>query len=365
MKKIGIVTFHRAHNYGAVLQAYALNKVIENLGYDVGFVDVQHENIAEGYRLIPKINVNKPLFTAKGYIHFLLDPLRKIKRSKGFNNFIKCNFKLIPVNQENNIDIIVLGSDQIWNPEYTNGFVDFHFGKIDGLKSRKVVSYAASMGKTVLDQEQKKIFNELINDIDVLGVREQSLQKLLEDEFDIKAMLNLDPTLLLDREDWNYIAKPLSTKDDEYILVYEVQANDLTKYAVDKISKQLGLKVIYLAAKSNFKIPSNYISDASPEQFLHLFNNAKFVITTSFHGTVFSIINNIPFLTIGFGNDIDARSLSLLELVKLNDRIVFSEDNIDNIVNDSYVDFETPNNLLNDYRKISINYLQSNLMSKK
>ncbi|WP_318513959.1 polysaccharide pyruvyl transferase family protein [Photobacterium leiognathi] len=362
MKKIGIMTFHRAHNYGAVLQAYALNKTIQNLGYDVGFVDIQHPNIAEGYRLVPTINNNKILFTFKGYIHFLLDPLRKIKRSKGFDNFIKCNFSLISVGEkEKTLDVVVLGSDQIWNPEYTNGFVDFHFGKIRGVKSKSIISYAASMGKTVLDQEQKQTFHKLVDDIDILGVREQSLQTLLSEEFKTKSTLNLDPTLLLDCKDWNCITKPVTLKDEEYILVYEVQQNDLTSYAVEEISKKLGLKVVYLAAKTNFRIPADHISDASPEQFLYLFNHAKFVVTTSFHGTVFSIINNVPFVTIGFGNDIDARSLSVLEILNLEKRIVFTKDDIINLTDFLDVNFDLSNKLLTDFKKLSIDYLQSSL----
>ncbi|OEF75421.1 hypothetical protein OA5_05970 [Vibrio cyclitrophicus 1F111] len=362
MKKIGIMTFHKAHNYGAVLQAYALNKTIQGLGYSVGFVDIQHPKIAEGYRLVPKIGDKSALFTLKGYVHFLLDPFRKIKRSRGFNNFIEDNFDLIPITDNNkHLDVVVLGSDQIWNPEYTNGFVDFHFGKIQGLRVEKIISYAASMGKTVLNQQQKDVFHKLIANIDKLGVREHSLQKILKEEFKENSTINLDPTLLLDKNDWNEISKPIPLKQDEFILVYEVQPNSLTSYAIEQIRKKLGLKVIILAAKTNFKIPTESISDASPEQFLYLFSKASFVITTSFHGTVFSIINNVPFMTIGFGNDIDARSSSILESLKLKERIVFSEQDIMRITNNLDVNFDSSKELLSDLKIKSIQYLQASL----
>jgi len=362
MKKIGIMTFHKAHNYGAVLQAYALKKTIESLGYEVGFVDIQHKCIAEGYKIFPSVCITNPMFTLKGYVHLLLDPFRKVKRRKGFDGFIRNNFDLISLcHGEVLVDTVVLGSDQIWNLEYTNGFVDFHFGKITGLKSKKIISYAASMGKTVLDMEQKRELYNYVEDINVLGVREQSLQKLLRDEFNLTSALNLDPTLLLERDEWNGITSSLPIESDDYILVYEVEPNSLKDYAVKEVCKKMGLKVVYLAAKTNFKIPRTHISDASPEQFLYLFANAKFVITTSFHGTVFSIINNVPFLTLGFGSDIDTRSLSILEILNLKQRIVFSESDIALVINSLDVCFDTANKLLRELKKSSIDFLKLNL----
>lgn len=366
MKKVAIMTFHKAHNYGAVLQAFALSKTIARLGYDVSFADLQHEKISEGYRLVPSTSGNSTLSIIKGYVHFFLDPFNKTKRSKGFNNFIKNNFKLLEVNSNipKLVDTIVLGSDQIWNPEYTNGFVDFHFGKISGLESQKVISYAASMGKTTLGNEDREQFYKYLVDMDSIGVREESLQNLLIDEFNINSSLNLDPTLLLDYKDWQELAKPMDRDLDDYLLVYEVQSNDLTSFAIEQISKALDLKVVYLAAKANFRIPSEHISDASPEQFLHLFSKAKFIITTSFHGTVFSIINNLPFVTVGFGNDIDARSASLLKTLGLNDRIVFTESEVIALKDSLDVPYEDANKNLKELKESSVKYLGTAISGK-
>ncbi|MBN8103430.1 polysaccharide pyruvyl transferase family protein [Vibrio vulnificus] len=364
MKNIAIMTFHRAHNYGAVLQAYALSKVIMNLGNNVGFLDIQHPKIAEGYRLVPKFKERTLLSLFKGYIHFLLDPMRKIKRSNGFESFIASNFKLIDVDEKKrSVDVVVLGSDQIWNPEYTEGFVDFHFGKIDKIHTNKVISYAASMGKTVLSNTQEKVFDSLTDNVDKLGVREKSLQDFLKNNLGKDSTLNLDPTLLLTRKDWSEIAKPIKVTEEKFILVYEVQSNKLTEIAVERLSKLLGMKVVYLAAKTDFRVDSSYISTASPEQFLYLFSQASFIITTSFHGTVFSIINNVPFVTVGFGNDIDARSISVLDAMKLKDRIVFSESDIITVTQKTEIDFEVSNKLLDELKKESIDYLQTSLSS--
>ncbi|WP_188008913.1 polysaccharide pyruvyl transferase family protein [Grimontia hollisae] len=350
-----IVTFHRAHNYGAVLQAYALQKVINSLGHNVSFFDYQHEEIAKVYRLIPALGNEKIITYLKRLLNTALDFKRKKARYKAFNQFINSNFKLSDSKRLQHFDVVVLGSDQIWNPEYTNGFVDTHFGRHHNLNSRRIISYAASLGQSNLEGGALKDFSEKLSEIDILGVREDLLKDIIlsvSPERDVS--VNLDPTLLLDRADWDSISEDRAVSEP-YVLVYEVKYNKLTKSAIEYIEKHFGLKVIFLSSRTNYKIPKEYITDASPLQFISLFKHANFVITTSFHGTVFSVINNKPFMTLGFGDHTDVRSKSLLSKIGLSARIVDSPKDFS--ISKDAINYEPVNDRLMKLRQESMDYL--------
>ncbi len=355
----GIVTFHKAHNYGAVLQAYALQKTLSNFGYSVSFVDYQHQEIEKIYRLFPVFNENGLIVYSKRWIHTILDFKRKYNRYHAFSEFINENFNCVSLDNKCTYDCVVLGSDQIWNPEYTNGFVKVHFGKDSNLEYSKLISYAASMGKENLTDDELSEFKENIENIDIIGVREESLKLLINNilpKRDVR--VNLDPTLLLPKSDWDELSDN-EVPSEPYILVYEVKFNSLTPKIVEFIKNKYNINVIVLSARTNFKLPKTYITDASPKKFLSLFKHAKFVVTTSFHGTVFSIINNKPFITVGFGDHTDSRSRSLLNQLSLIDRMAFEESDIHNMKLD--IDYEIANKKLVEMQMDSISYLKENL----
>ena len=155
----GIITFHRAHNYGALLQAYALRKIIASLGYDVKFIDYQHKNLEEGYNLYPKLPSNittgKFIRYSKDWAHLVLDYRRKKARNIAFNDFINTYIPLIPIERDVSLDVIVLGSDQIWNSKYTSGLDENYYGINKKINSNIKISYAASMGLSSLDKKDE------------------------------------------------------------------------------------------------------------------------------------------------------------------------------------------------------------------
>lgn len=357
MSKIGIITFHRAHNYGAVLQAYALQKAIKKLGYNVGFVDKQNVNIRNAYRLYPRLSISKLSIELRKLAHLILDYKRKKSRYHAFEYFISKNLNLFEVNNvKGDFDTLVLGSDQIWNFEYTSGFDDLYFGVDSCFNSSKIVSYAASMGHSKLtDELNKQLKNNLLR-LNAIGVREDSLKEYIESNLSLDSEVNLDPTLLLEKDDWLEICDDEIEKEP-YLLVYEVQENALTSSVVKFISKQLGLKVITLCARTDFRTPKDHISNASPYEYVSLFRNAAYVVTTSFHGTVFSIINNVPFTTIGFNNEIDIRSKSILSKLGVLDRMISQENEISGISFD--MDFNKVNEDLLLLKEKSIGYLKN------
>lgn len=355
-KRIGIVTFHRAHNYGAALQAFALKTFLESHGHEAYFVDYQHRKVRKAYRLIPEIKLLKPRTTVYRLFDAWSDSIHRRCRIKAFNEFIRKHFELLELGTDHFLDLIILGSDQIWNPRYTNGLPDEHFGKFKKIKANKIISYAASCGDlNTLGSNQKVLFKN-IKKLDAIGVREKNLEVLINKEMpQLKVARNLDPTLLLNKETWNSLAaKPLIK--EKYILYYEVEANGRSEEILKKLSQERGLKIVRIFGRSTLSNSQKGITSASPEEFLSLVKNSSCVVTTSFHGTVFSLIFQKPFWTIKFGNHIDDRSHELLTSLSLQDRMIQCAS--DACLNESDLDYSVIQSLLSDYRSQSVAYLQ-------
>lgn len=357
-KKVGILTFHRAHNYGAVLQAYALKQCLLENGLQVFFINYQHPNIERAYRLFPRLSENSLRGYFRRCLDLMLDYGRKRKRFNGFESFINRNLSECDIHELEGFDGLVLGSDQIWNFKYTKGFVPEHFGIFHQLSPLHCFSYAASMGVSSLSEEQNSILAKYLEGLAAVGVREKSLASLIQNICpNQKVAINLDPTLLLHKKTWNGLAK--SQRKAPYLLVYEVEQNEIINEMAAYVSQRLNLNVVKLCGRTNHQLSKNFITDASPEEFLGLFSETVFVLTTSFHGTVFSILNEKPFFTVGFGNDTDLRSMELLESLELKSQFVMDLNEIKE--RDLSVNFERVNAILAVLRLDSMAYLEKNL----
>ncbi|QIA64430.1 polysaccharide pyruvyl transferase family protein [Vibrio astriarenae] len=354
-KKVGIVTFHDAHNYGALLQAYALKHKISSLGYDVGFVDAKNEKLSGKYNIWPTIKTDRSLVVeAKKMVRLLLDFSRKKARYNGFNQFID---KYINTDIPNSLDSIVIGSDQVWNFNITGGVDPIYFGEIEGVSTKNVISYAASMGNGMKPESFTSEFRGKLENLNQVGVREKQLQESLADNFGVESVVTLDPTLLLTEEEWSEIT-PSSKQKKKYVVVYQVVEHPMANPIVDLIAEKLGLEVIVLTSKTDHSVSKSHFSTASPDDFLSLFKNAEFVITSSFHGTAFSIINKVPFYTMKFGNTVDLRSENLLSSANLLERHISDISEVDL---DAVIDFENAEESLSKVREQSVAYLQSSL----
>lgn len=362
-KKCGIVTYHRAHNYGALLQAYALKKSLQKLSLEPVFIDYQPESISRGYELYPQLPKEKSISAfiryIKDFIHLILDYKRKKNRFIAFETFIK---KEINIHKpEGMFEYLFLGSDQIWNTSYTNGIDKHYYGIFDNLTANNTISYAASMGTSNINSEDEYTFIKYLEDLDGIGVREEKLANYISSISSLNPEITLDPTLLLSKSEWRSLKDSASIHVDEkpYLLIYEVHEHSLTQQIKEFISKKLGLSIVSLSSRTDCYTNKNNITDASPNDFIKLFSNASFVITTSFHGTVFSIINEVPFLTLKFNNDTDIRSESLLRQVNLLERHIESIADIDNLPLE--FSYEESNLLLEKYRKKSIDFLKRHI----
>lgn len=360
--RVGILTFHNAHNYGAVLQAYALQTKLKELGYDVSIINYCPHYIEDKYKLFFKKNNHLNTFKKiKVNLGLLYTMRRKIKRISCFKKFSKNNLllttKLNPKTLKliEQFDCLVLGSDQIWNPLLTDGYDPFYFGCIEGCNFQgRVVSYAASMEFDKIYDEQKLI--SLISKVNAIGVRESGLKKVLETVVNKNIEVNIDPTFLLTSEEWDKISAQVEI-NEPYLLIYENLTSKKTFEIADKIALKLGLKIKVITVDISWRDKKHFLSTASPEEFISYFKNAAFVLTTSFHGTAFSIIYNKPFITLRLNQGADKRSESLLKMLNLSSR--FLEPDKFNLLND--IDYYYVNDILNTERNKAITFLRENI----
>ena len=358
--KIGILTFHCAHNYGAILQCYALQEYLKVQGHNVEVIDYRPPYLLKPYSLfnINRIRSRNPIRIIKNFIRESILFYGRYKRYCGFESFIKnrlnLSAKVKGKNIPDNYDVYIIGSDQVWNPKITEEFDNIYFANFPFKKEqKKYISYAASMETQELNHEQKKYFTSALNSLDQISVRENVLCELLQPltHKDIKQVL--DPTLLIESSVWEKVVTPPNIKL-KYVLVYQVRINERTMQIANEIAKQIGGIVIETVAWLDKQCLKNKYQYASPEMFLGLIKHASCIVTTSFHGTAFSVIFNKPFYTLVLNDGKDSRSLSLLSSVGLRDRAI----SLETVPTFTPIDYSKANQQLNIIRKESSQFLK-------
>lgn len=306
--KIGILTFHYAHNYGAVLQAYSLKTYLESLGHDVRIIDYRNHNIAREY---PK---KLKMITRKKYI---LNPLnwkeaiRSIEKwyySKKswsiqflrFENFINrylLNGELNDWRDDiKKCQLIFFGSDQIWEDNLIGEHEKIYFGCFD--TSAIKATYAASCYDAKIFSKSKKI--QFLSNFDYLSTREETLAKVIKNVFPEKEIKTVvDPVFLLSQNDFRSISFREKEINHEYILFYYVTENSELSRISHYLRETENKKVIEIHYSKMKGYNDNWqLTDVGPLEFLDLFSNAKMIITNSFHGTAFSLIFKKTFWTL-------------------------------------------------------------------
>jgi polysaccharide pyruvyl transferase WcaK-like protein len=220
-------------------------------------------------------------------------------------------------------DIVFYGSDQIWRigpiAKENLGFDVVYLGAYP-INTKKRVSYAASMGIIDLNEKQRDFFGKLLQNFDSISVRETSLLKIVQ-ELGYKAELTIDPVFLLEKEQWEkLIPSNFNKRRGRYILFYHHTPSVDAIRLVRQLSKKMRCKTIEINSKAlPYAIGRRYKNTASPGEFLGLVRDAEFVVTTSFHGTVFSVLMQKQFFALGMGNN-SGRSKTLLNLIGLGAR---------------------------------------------
>ncbi len=368
-KKVGIITLHRNVNYGANLQAFASCKFINNLGLDAEIIDYYPKEIDKDNYLFSWLKLSYDNGKSKSLVHNLklstalvLSAPEKNKRLNAFYSFRKKYCKL-STKYETFEEIanggytdVVCGSDQIWNPNITNGIDPFYFGDISGVINK--IAYAASLGKESYDETDEQKAKELIKNIDYISVREEKSVEYIKCISGKKVIDVCDPVFLLNKEEYEKIARPIKVKKP-YILVYSVISNPTMLSAAKKYAEQKGLTLVEICQDSNRRFKHLQLSDASPEEFLGAIKNAETVVTNSFHGTALSIIFNKDLYV--FDNKArGSRITNVLSKAGLENRIAENE-----IKELTPIDYNDVNNSLEDFITSSKQSLITALKAEK
>ena len=358
--KIGIITFHCAHNYGAVLQCYALQEFLKDLGHEVKVMDYRPSYLTKGYRPLRFIASRHIDLMLKAFMVDILKFPIMLRRYRAFSRFIEGRLDLSSrcdaQSFVSDMDVYIFGSDQIWNPWITNGGDNIYMGRLPFEKGNKTyVAYAASLGMDSLAKTDQERFAEQLKNFDSISVRECSFKNMLASLTDKNVELVLDPTLLAPRSVWDKLDD--NVKDSGYVLVYQVRKDSAPMAFAKHIARQLNAEVVTLDTFFSWRMGREKKSSASPEEFVAYFKHARCVVTTSFHGTAFSVIFNKTFYCLELGDGCDGRSKSLLHSLHLDERMV---DKLDRPVY-SDVDYKEANEILSGLRKSSEQFLSESL----
>ena len=365
MKKVGILTMHQVRNYGSFAQAYATCRSIEKFGYETELIDYTYPNEAHCTK---KSAIGKLLHIGNLMTKSLIPgrPHRKFEQHyrEAYKSFYKLsraykNREEIMANPPK-YDIYLVGSDQVWNDRYINTDDTFFLGFAPA--NSKKIAFASSFGRIRLDKCNESFFREKLNSLDKISVRETSGVKLVEDltgRDDVKKVL--DPTLLLNANEWREISIPFNRAKRPYIFVYGSHCEEYMLSTARKIADEKGWDVYTVNGTifDYYNKKAHCLLDIGPREWMGLIDNAELVFACSFHGVAFSIQFNTPFFALFKGDEqFDSRVSSFLTELSLEKHcLLVGTSNID-LDNAYEEDWNKVNKLLDDKRKASIEVLQ-------
>lgn len=367
-KKIGILTFHNAHNYGAVLQAYALKTKLNRMGYEASVLNYRNKYIAKTYRKVLHIDFwkrdilpsrwGKVLREIRDVFYGLPEWRRQWKVFEDFitEKLLDGNRKQLSLEDVANSDcnMYILGSDQIWSRELAHGMDPVYFGQF--APEKKKISYAASVPNSSIPENEKPYFKQYLQSLSHISVREEKLAEILRELTGQEVETVIDPTLLLEKEDYEPLLYEKPLKEGNYVFAYFVVESDVLKACAKRAAELLGYELIELHYKKTPEIKGkNIILDAGPSEFLTYIRDAKLVMTNSFHGTVFSILFGKKFYSV-YGEN--GRIENLLEFMELTDRHIKDETGI---VLEKEIDYRKAEGRLKEYRQKSVEYLENGI----
>lgn len=349
--KIAILTLPLINNYGGILQAYAMQEALKELGFEAKILRLiaRHKTFSIAYckfliAKIIKFKKYKNVQFQPAYLICLKDTLKFVSKNLNPTKSIFNENDFIKVLKNEKFDGIVLGSDQVLRPKFW-GFKDYEkciLGLNDDLKK---IIYAGSFGSKEAENLEK--LKSVFDKFKVVSVREKSGVELCKKHFGVEAKWVLDPTLLADKKIYEKFLS--QTEAENKIFAYILDSNEKTSQILREVSERENLGVCEVNDNAN---------RISIEKWISSIAKAKFVITDSFHGCVFSIIFNKPFFAFINENRGNARLESLFEIFELKDRIINSSDDI-NL--DKKIDYERVNQILLEQKEFAKNFIISNL----
>ncbi len=388
-KKVGIVSCYFKHNYGSMLQAYATQQVLDNMGVENETINIdENVDFSNGKKKYYMTQITNFTFIKSklGMVKLKFD--KKIKKDLGKNISIRDKkyrefeqkFRLTApyktyselTERCKDYSSVLVGSDQLWLPVnvvadyYTLNWVPDDVNKI---------SLATSFGVSTVADKYKEDYKKFLDRIDNLSVRESAGVKLVSELSNKEATLVCDPTLLLTKQEWMEIQQEERIIKDKYILCYFLGNNIEHRKFAERLKEKTGYKIVSLNHADEYVKYSDIFADETPydigpAEWINLIRNAEYVCTDSFHGTVFSLINNTKFFTFErYSNknskvSTNSRIYSLLEIVNLKERILSGTENVDDVLKYE-IDFDKVNNKLEEFRNESKDFLEKALNINK
>ena len=372
--KIGVLALQLRYNFGGILQAYALQKTLKELGHDAVHIDqCKYVSLGPWYK-------KYPIYLKRAIQKYLLGENLIVRADVAINNkikiiathtepFIEKYIKRIFTKdfsnlKEKNFDAFVVGSDQVWRPIYffsaiENAYLDF--AKEWDIKR---IAYAASFGTEDWEYTDEQTANcaTLLKRFNAVSVRESSAVKLCNEKLGVNAQHVLDPTMLLEKEDYIKLFEETDTnKSAGNLFCYILDENTEKATIIDKVSKEKGLTPFHVNSKyEDSDAPLEERIQQPVEKWLRAFYDAEFVVTDSFHACVFSIIFNKPFIVYGNRERGFARFESLLKLFGLEERLVCSPNEINKALNRP-IDWNNVYRIHTEWKESSISFLINNL----
>lgn len=373
--RIGIITLPLHTNYGGILQAFALQKVLTRLGHNATLIDQE-------YRVRLPIRTRYLIYIKRAFLRYILgkniDIFPDITQNKPedtkrrhTNSFIRQYIKRIPIKnvqeiKEGRVDCFVVGSDQIWRHTYNKYFPGVSNSFLNFAKDWNVkrIAYAASFGTDdwEYNEEETELCGKLAQKFDNISVREKSAVMLCKDKFGADATHLLDPTMLLSTDDYKELFTSAKTpKSPGNLMCYILDPNNNSENLIRTIANKKSLNPFNTNSRvEDESAPIEERIQPPVESWLRSFYDAEFIVTDSFHACVFSIIFNKPFIVLGNKGRGMARFISLLSIFNLEERLVETAQEAETIINNS-IDWDTVNTTLNTWREKSYKFLQETL----
>lgn len=367
--KVDVITRHAVANYGSILQTYATQSIIESLGFDCNIINYVRED--EKGKNIWKMLLKRSKKWNKNFItRSIYKAIQSPNYTYSYNKFLQFRKKLLKETREYNsikelreeipeADVYCTGSDQVWGNIGNVPYDETYFLKFVP-KYKKCIAYSASFGKEINDERMLSNLNYLLEDYKSILVRENTAVDIIKKTGIDNVKQVLDPTLLLDKEKLSNLTTNIKEKK-EYVLVYQLHDNKKFEKYAKKFAKKAKLKLIRISpAINNIFKSGNTVFMPTPQEFLSYIKNARYIITDSFHGTVFSILFNKDFIDILPGKSA-TRIESMLSLTCLEDRILKDYNDFSFI--NKKIEFENVNDIIKEQRKRSINLLKEAIVN--
>ncbi|AIY12357.1 polysaccharide pyruvyl transferase family protein [Cellulophaga baltica] len=378
MKKIGIITILNVNNYGAELQAFALHHKLKLMGYDNEIINYLYYKNPE-YNIEPD---SKPLIKTsvknklKDFVLKWLDKYSALKypelakvRKQRFEDFHKNHTALSRTyqsysdlyNAKLEYDTYIVGSDQVWNPNNGTNLAPFFLTFAP--ENANKISFASSFGVGKIDEKYFPQYKQWLNNLTHISNRESSGVDIIRTITSKETTHVVDPTLLLNKTEWESLMVPYENREP-YILFFIFKKNDYAENLAYAIQKKTGFKIIRVC-KNEMPLESDdkilNIRDFGPLEFLGLYSGANIVLTTSFHGSVFSLIFEKPFYTITpSSKNNNSRQESLMTKVNLMHRLLREGDQVD--LDKLYdINFEEVKSKLEPQIELSVEFLKKSI----